>query len=186
MYARPNTIKQRPYFTGQLAFRLIDVERKCLVEWRGKPPRCTAQSYNIKGYSRRGLSYSSNILSAFTGPLSFIEQKSSLTSSSLYPPDTLAMIFFSTPGGCFATISKPDVNLIRFPTWSWVSWKRNIDMADEPRCNCYDTVENRLPCDGVKCYVLEVDSQGRNGLRPQRLRWVAIPKRLSKDGRGHV
>ena len=49
-----------------------------------------------------------------------------------------------------------------FPTWSWASRRGKIDVPNEPRYNSYESVENLVPCDGVRCYMLEIDqSEGK-------------------------
>ena len=52
-----------------------------------------------------------------------------------------------------------------FPIWSWLSWKGTIEVANEARNNSWDPVTDLVPCDGVKCYMLETDQDGTKKLQ---------------------
>jgi Heterokaryon incompatibility protein (HET) len=132
---------------------------------KSEPPR-NSYAALIKEYSNRDLSHNEDILDACTGVLSSIKEREQsdflfALRTKHFGNDLLFNILKAVPRRF------PDQTSVEsgFPSWSWVSWKGGIDMANEPRNNSHDLVENVVPCDGVKCYMLETDQHGKRNLR---------------------
>jgi Heterokaryon incompatibility protein (HET) len=132
---------------------------------KSEPPR-NSYATIVKEYSNRNLSHNEDILDACTGVLSSIKEREQsdflfALRTKHFGNDLLFNILKAVPRRF------PDQTSVEsgFPTWSWVSWKGGIDMANEPRNNSHDLVENVVPCDGVKCYMLEIDQLGRRSIR---------------------
>ena len=120
----------------------------------------------IKEYSKKDLSHDHDILNACTGVLSSIKEREKsdfffALRTRHFGNDLLFNILKAIPRRF------PDQTSVEagFPTWSWLSWKGTIEIANEPRNNSHDLVKNLVPCDGVKCYMLETDQHGRRNLR---------------------
>lgn len=129
-----------------------------------EPPRNTYAAL-VKVYSNKQLSYDQDVLNACTGVLSSIkEQEKSDFLFALrtkhFGNDLLFNMMNAIPPRF------PDLTSFEagFPTWSWLSWKGTVEVANEARNNSWDPVTDLVPCDGVKCYMLETDQQGRKNL----------------------
>lgn len=130
-----------------------------------EPPR-NSYAALIKEYSSKDLSHDQDILNACTGVLSSIKEREQshflfALRTKHFGNDLLFNVLKAIPQRF------PDQASVEagFPTWSWLSWKGIIEIANEPRNNSHDLVENLIPCDGVKCYMLETDQHGRKSLR---------------------
>lgn len=130
-----------------------------------EPPR-NSYAALVKEYSNKGLSHDQDILNACTGVLSSIMEREQsdfifALRTKHFGNDLLFNILKAIPRRF------PDQTPVEagFPTWSWLSWKGTIEVTNEARNNSYDLVEDLVPCDGVKCYMLETDLHGRKNLR---------------------
>ena len=120
----------------------------------------------VKEYSNRYLSYDQDIMDGCTGVLSSIKEREQsdflfALRTRYFGNDLLFNITKAIPRR-FPGQASVEAG---FPTWSWASWKGTIEIANEARNNSYDLVENLLPCDGVKCYILDTDQHGQRSLR---------------------
>lgn len=130
-----------------------------------EPPR-NSYAAIIKEYSNRELSHDQDILDACTGVLLSIKEREQsdfffALRKKHFGNDLLFNILKAVPRR-FPDQASAESG---FPTWSWVSWKGAIEIANEPRNNSYDLVENLVPCDGVKCYMLDTDQHGRRNVQ---------------------
>lgn len=117
----------------------------------------------VREYTGRELSYDRDILNAFTGILSLIEKREqTLFFFALrerhFGNDLLFNIMTAIP-------RRFTVQEGRVPSWSWLAWKGTTEFANEVRNSSSDLVNNLVPCDGVKCHVLDVDDCGQKCLR---------------------
>ena len=136
-----------------------------LTTLKPEPPR-NSYADLIKEYSSRELSHSADILDACTGVLNSIKAKEQ--SEFIYGLRKKHFgndLLFNTLTAIPPRFPNRSWLEAGFPSWSWASWKGIVEIANAPRNNSYDIVENIVPCDGVKCYMLEIDSQGLKHLQ---------------------
>jgi hypothetical protein len=135
-------------------------------------PRRLWNSYAdlVKTYTSRRLTHDTDILNACTGVFSSIteREKSQFVSglrTRYFGNDLLFNILSALPRR-FQTEILSVEGLPLHPTWSWTAWKGMIEIANEPReSSSHDLVENLVPCDGVRCYMLHLDPQGNRFLQ---------------------
>ncbi|KAG6986499.1 hypothetical protein G7Y79_00080g100700 [Physcia stellaris] len=129
-------------------------------------PQIQSYANLIREYTSRDLTHDEDILDACTGVLSSIQERDH--SEFLFGLRTKHFgndLLFNVLQ--FTVRRFPDQQSMRsaIPTWSWASWRGKIEIANEPRYNSYDPVENLIPCDGVRCHMLEIDRLGTRHLR---------------------
>lgn len=129
-------------------------------------PQIQSYAHLIREYTSRDLTHDEDILDACTGVLSSIQEREH--SEYLFGLRTKHFgndLLFNVLQ--FTVKRFPDQPSMRsvIPTWSWASWRGKIEIANEPRYNSYDPVENLIPCDGVRCHMLEIDHIGTRHLR---------------------
>ena len=112
----------------------------------------------VREYTERDLTSPKDIQSAFQGILSSIEDKEGTEffhglRHKHFGNDLLFNMTNVLPRR-FARVQKSPR---RFPIWSWLAWYGQVEIANDARGNSWDAVENLVPCDGVKCYVLRED-----------------------------
>jgi Heterokaryon incompatibility protein (HET) len=135
------------------------------AEGRPSEPRSTSFAAIVKEYSSRELSYSADALNACSGVLAAIKQREQ--SDFLFGLRTrfLGNDLLFNPTDAVPRRSYDKSLRSTFPSWSWVSWHGPIEIANEPRNNSHDLVENVVLCDGVKCYTLEENQDGTRTLQ---------------------
>ncbi|MCJ1327708.1 hypothetical protein MMC10_004381 [Thelotrema lepadinum] len=135
-------------------------------EAKKQPPRDSYAAI-VKDYTSRSLTYEEDILDACTGVLNSIGTKEQ--TEFLFALRTTHFGNDLLFNGMRPVLPPRFPGRIHqesgFPSWSWLSWKGVIEIANEPRNNSYDVVENLVPCDGVRCYTLQVDAGGQHRLR---------------------
>jgi len=123
----------------------------------------------VRSYTSRKLTHDTDILNACTGVLSSIteREKSQFVfglRTRFFGNDLLFNILNALPRR-FESQSLSAEDFLICPSWSWTAWKGMIEIANDPRDNSsHDLVENLVPCDGVRCYMLHTDSQGKKFL----------------------
>jgi hypothetical protein len=133
-------------------------------------PQRNSYATLIKAYSQRELTHDTDILDACTGVLSIIQKREQSEfffglRTRYFGNDLLFNILSAGPRRFPDQGESQTGSKARFPTWSWTSWKGLIEIANEARNNSYDSVENLVPCDGVKCHTVYVDQNGKTCLR---------------------
>ncbi|KAI4209387.1 MAG: hypothetical protein LQ351_007677 [Letrouitia transgressa] len=128
--------------------------------------KINSYAHLIGEYTNRTLTHDEDILDACTGVLSSIkEQEDSEFLFGLRTKHFGNDLLFNTLTFTMKRFASQASIMSPFPTWSWVSWRGKIDIPNEPRYNSYDPVENMIPCDGVRCYMLEIDQSESKYLR---------------------
>ncbi|KAJ9652466.1 hypothetical protein H2198_008289 [Neophaeococcomyces mojaviensis] len=124
----------------------------------------------VKSYTSRKLTYDTDILNACTGVLSSIveREKSQFVfglRTRFFGNDLLFNILNALPPRFESQTLSAGLFPV-YPSWSWTAWKGMIEIANEPRDNSsHDLVEDLVPCDGVRCYMLHIDPQGKQFLQ---------------------
>ena len=121
-------------------------------------PQIESYAHLIREYTNRDLTHDEDILDACTGVLSSVQEREQSEflfglRSNHFGNDLLFNVLQFTVRRF--PFQAPMRNAI--PTWSWASWSGKIEIPNEPRYNSYDPVENLVPCDGVRCHMLEMD-----------------------------
>ena len=120
----------------------------------------------VRQYLPRPLTYDDDILNACTGVLTSIEEREkSAFFFALRIRHFGNDLLFNSRQILRPRFPNQGANEARFPSWSWLSWRGQIEIPNNPRYNSADPVRNLGPCDGVICYMLEADDSQRLNLR---------------------
>jgi hypothetical protein len=157
-----------------------------------RDPKRHSYALLVKLYAERQLTYESDIPSGVTGIMRFVGEKEQTRilfalRERYFGNDLLWN--WNVPCRprhvCWAD-PKTDRGKRRlkynpFPSWSWLGWHGRLDdqpipipeahlgwkldIPNEPRFNSYDYTEDMKYADGVRCYVLDIDSKGKRFVR---------------------
>ncbi|KAI4188455.1 MAG: hypothetical protein L6R41_002134 [Letrouitia leprolyta] len=133
-----------------------------------EPPDLLGLSYAniVRQYSPKLLTRDEDISNACTGVLASITEIEQSDFFFALRTKHFGNDFLFNPGRIlYARFPHQSPSDHGFPSWSWLSWKGQIEITNESRYTSADPFDDLFPCHGVRCYVLEADTSGQRSLR---------------------